>query len=211
MKTKYISILITLASTSISSATTTLSLSLDNISGTTTSLGSTTTVNSITDTNLGNVAWTDGVFSGVVNISADFMTSNAARNVQRAATGQVGINDQLINGNEGFLTVQNLMVTAVSGDTFTVDGFTSISLEFGAGTGGFDINGGSPVDNTGDLNTTGDYATGALAASISVDAASSSNLSITGFDIQLTGVPEPSSTLLLGLGSFALMARRKRA
>ena len=105
--------------------------------------------------------------------------------VETTATGKTLVLDGIAGGR--FSNFQN-----VTTKSFLADRTYNSDVDGPGGTGEFQLN----FDN--------------LATSNLIDGSGTANFRMHDVDLQLSAVPEPSSTALLGLGGLALMMRRRR-
>lgn len=176
----------------------------------------------------GAISWTDGTFSGTVHVAfgisatgtPDAGVTLAANPIRRGGRGAFGLesdnggNRGLLEPDEGSVTINNIIITQVSGDDFTFDGITAIYL----GNGGFGdayeagtVNGVAATSfvSGGNTDASGFNAVAGLPSSAEI-AATAGEFSINGIQLQITGIPEPSSVALLGLGALGFLGHRRR-
>ncbi len=186
--------------------------------------GSSKTFDSVSDFSLNDVAWADGAYSGVVDISLVGTVSDivGGDTIGRGGKGAFGINNSgtqtatwygVIQPTEGTLTLSSLLFTYVSGDALsTIDSIQFAGVYIGnwktasAGTlNGQAITGGnSGGDLAGGQNVLSTFAD-SVGVECTVD-----RLSINGVDLQVTAIPEPASLgLIAAFGGGILFIRRR--
>ena len=165
------------------------------------------TFDSVSDLSLNDVAWSDGAFRGVVDISLDATVSDAAGGdtIGRGGKGAFGINDSaaqttadraLLGVGEGTITLSNIQFTYVSGDTLT----NIVSSQFAGVYIGNWASGETGTLNT-DLMTTGnsggDLGSGQNTLTTYADAvvvdSTGGSFSINGVDIAVTVMSGPGT------------------
>ncbi|MFK7909711.1 MAG: Ig-like domain-containing protein [Akkermansiaceae bacterium] len=153
------------------------------------------TFNSTTDSgSLSSVAWSDGGYSGVVDISF-VATTSGSDNIRRGSAGAFGIKggtDTLIDAADGTITLSDIVFTYVSGDTLdkiaTIN-FAAVYIgNWTAGETGT-LNGTALTtgDSGGTTTATGRNELGTQASSVVVDSTNGA-FSINGVDIAVTAI-----------------------
>ncbi len=224
-----VGMVVALAGTAQAAAVVTLDFAATNGSGPVANLGSSVTL-STTDSgsttgigtvqggvtsNATTVTLVDGVYTGVYEIAVDVSdTGTGAAGVGRGGTGTLSPGGDLFGSGEE-LTIDNLVLTYVSGDdVFQFDGFIGVLFGNAAGAevgtaNGVDFDSGSSGGWVGNGNLFAPTGAIPLASSVVI---SGNGMSFNVVDAQFSAVavPEPSSAALLGLGGLALILRRRK-
>lgn len=161
------------------------------------------TFNATSDLSLKDVVWSDGAYSGVVDISlvATASDDTGGDTIRRGGKGAFGINDGggegapgrgLIDSVDGKVTLSDIQLTYVSGDS--LDKIASIefaAVYIGAWVLGEEgtLNGQviTTGDSGGDTSATGRNVLSATTDSVAIDSTSGS-FSITGVDLNVSAV-----------------------
>ncbi len=187
-------------------------------------VGPSKTFDQVSDFSLNDVAWADGAYSGVVDISLVGTVSDivGGDTIGRGGKGAFGINNSgtqtatwygVIQPTEGTLTLSSLLFTYVSGDALsTIDSIQFAGVYIGnwktasAGTlNGQAITGGnSGGDLAGGQNVLSTFAD-SVGVECTVD-----RLSINGVDLQVTAIPEPASLGLIAVFCGGILFIRRR-
>lgn len=153
-----------------------------------------------------------------IEVIINYVPVGGTVTVSSGSAGVSGNGDGLISSTVETLTYSftSATVTLGNGGAATADflGFSGAHfVSYGDGSRHtLGLDGGLAVE--GDANATADVATFAFADTVAVGYGATSTDSFrmggTSFSIEVTAVPEPSSTVLLGLGGLALILRRRK-
>ncbi|MDF7826667.1 sulfatase-like hydrolase/transferase [Pontiellaceae bacterium B12227] len=171
------------------------------------------TFNATSDLSLNDVAWSDGGYSGVVDISFVATASDAAGGdtIRRGGKGAFGINDggsegpagrAVLNPDDGTITLSNIQFTYVSGDAISnIESIQFAAVYIGnwvAGeTGTLNGQAFATGDSGGDTTATGRNVLSSAADSVVVDSTSGA-FSINGVDLSVSTASDPVGIITWG-------------
>lgn len=178
------------------------------------------TFDAVSDLSLNNVAWSDGGYSGEIDISF-VATSSEGYQIVRGGKGAFGVDAgaaakyaALIRADEGTISLSGIQFTYVSGDALS----KIESIEFAAvyignwtsgETGTLNADSITTGDSGGDTSAAGMNVLGTFADSVVVDS-TNGGFSINGVDLNVTAIPEPATLgLVTGFGGAVLLIRRR--
>jgi hypothetical protein len=173
----------------------------------------------IADVAVTGLSATDGDASYTFDLLLNGTLDNGADNLRVAANGDQciifnGVGTGTNSTGSVAFSLTNVVETTATGKSLVLDGITGgLFSNFHLDTKKFiadrTYTGGTANDGTG-TDSQLRIAFDALTSSNLISANGTANFRMHDVDIQVSAVPEPSSTLLLGLGGISLILRRRK-